>query len=699
MPSQALFIGSKFTSFAARASYSLLSVVSWLAAFAAFAFQHQLGLDLEDLPASSKEQRIFCLFLATCFVFAFTVNTTDRKCDALVKAEQAIKELHIADKTNMEMNQRLKELLEDKDKFILLFSHETRNPLNVLLGNLGLLLQEVDAPRLRSKLIRCKFCGELLLQQLNNILDTGKIVNKGKLEVTPTTTTTQEYIDSIQSFLEMLASRKDLDIELKQYGLPAQIRIDTHRISQVVLNILSNAVKFTNKGKVSMHVSYFNTTKIQESDFQPISDFGRSLQDINASPEVRASLKIQQISYTKLMQLGAVSPEEEKNLSPEDAGFLKFELTDTGCGIPHEHLHKLFKKFSQAHTETSKRQLGTGLGLWISKTLCELMQGDIRVYSKLNVGTCFVAIVKAEKVATPSPSDELSTSIQRHNSETHSEVEKYIPKHSKRILIADSDVFGRDVLKQMLNSIGWNEIVTLSDVAGVIEEFQIQPEGYYSTVLMDMELQDKGGWDAAVAIRKVEQEREYQKPVKIGLITDQASCEERSQCQSAPINASYYISKPVTVPLLANLLGRRKYKNGTTHKGARKEQRLVLCVDDDRFNLEMLGEMLSNQDVEALCAKSGEEAIEIVKKKVQARAKIQLILMDCMMPGKDGWTTSREIKEFLKASEAGDIPIVGVTGETKEHNEEKFDSSEMSNLIQKPLNSQTLASLLKKYAS
>ena len=136
--------------------------------------------------------------------------TSITQIDGQLKAiKDALSQVQELNSKFEKVNDELKQLLDDKDNFILLFSHETRNPLNILLGNLTLLLDEVEAPQIKNKLIRCKFCADLLLQHLNNILDTGKLANTeehSKLHLL--LSESMSIMQSTSSFMEMLVKKK-----------------------------------------------------------------------------------------------------------------------------------------------------------------------------------------------------------------------------------------------------------------------------------------------------------------------------------------------------------------------------------------------------------------------------------------------------------------------------------------------------------
>ena len=693
----AFYIGTEIDGIAAQLIYSLASLAPW---FFAAIFPNEFQI---PLPQHSELIMVICCLVVLLSYIVSTATVSKRtRLSALTKLEQAYVELRELNSKNEEMNKVLKELLEDKDNFILLFSHETRNPLNILIGNLTLLLNEVETPSLRTKLLRAKFCGELLLHHLNNILDTGKLTNKNVLEISPVNLKTSEYIQSMWDFMEMMVRKKNLRPDLYvSRSIPRFLMLDPQRLSQILLNLISNAAKFTTVGSVSLIVSYLNQDKLEESDFYPTSVFGHKLSSTNDQELLDSEIDLDEFSMeTKNLYLH----EFKRELFPEDKtsfeniflqqskGYLKFEINDTGCGIKVEDLEKLFKKFTQVHSDGTRRQIGSGLGLWISKNLAQMMGGDIRVFSKINVGTTFVVIVRAE--TPPEIRRSRKESFQTSSPSRRGEI-------SRKILLADDDLYNIDVHKQLLMNAGYDDITIAKNGKELVELFEAHPEERYYAVITDVQMPEVDGIAAAKMIREIEKERGVCRGVKIGFITGHANHSDKTIVEQDPINAWFYVSKPVTTTILERYLEKRK----TSHRKKGTEEELaiqcktpmVLCVDDDLFNLEVLEEMLSGFGVKPLRAQSGPDAIEVVKSRIEENKAVDLILMDSHMPGMDGWTASQKIKELLEQKGKSLISIVGVSGDKQLGNEEKLKRAGIQHWIQKPVQREDLLGTLKKF--
>jgi adenylate cyclase len=233
-----------------------------------------------------------------------------------------------------------------KSRFLANMSHELRTPLNAVIGITEMLIEDTEESGnrgAREPLERISRAGKHLLQLINEVLDLSKI-EAGKLEITYETVDVAALVNDLFGEVEPLAQRNTNRFVVECPSDIGTVRSDPMRLRQIILNLLSNACKFTEHGRVSLSVSRSRSNG------------------------------------------------EE---------FISFRVADTGIGMTEEHLGKLFQEFSQADNSTTRKYGGTGLGLAISDRLCRIMRGTIEVESKLGVGTTFTMRVPADRAGVP----------------------------------------------------------------------------------------------------------------------------------------------------------------------------------------------------------------------------------------------------------------------------------------------------------
>ena len=727
---------------------SFAGVLPWLIILKFYNF----GAEQEAVQAGIQKDLGACLSFYW-FFNAFSYVMTRQKDRALASSLKAHCELEKKAFEVETINRRLAEALKDKDDFILLFSHETRNPLNILLGNLSILLHKAkdDYPELMDKLKRCQFCSELLLQYINNILDSGKLKSQGALEITPAQINLNEYLMSSWKLLETLIEKRGLKARLiVSEDLPGWVKADTQRITQVLFNLVSNAAKFTEGGSISLYVSYLYKDEADPSvDYMPENLQAAQLVDEDRDEQERQQYRKQQASFITGSEINEFSEaysirvcrtrEMQRNITPMQAlsrrfsseeqqkksGYLKLEIVDTGCGMDRRALSKLFKKFAQVSLDDKHKAIGTGLGLWITKSLCNMMEGNISVVSKPGSGSCFTAVMKTPVTSPPEKIGQLykmsgssSGAMSEQNTlnvstRVQTSPEKENPRISKsrerRVLIADDESYNIDLHRHILLQLGFQTADSASDGADLVEKFCTKPPYYYDFIFSDISMPNLTGIEAMTKIRKFEL-KEKRRLTPVGFVSGHVNAQNKEVSFAEPIKALFMVPKPISIEVLRGLVsaapaerhGSSSARRGEDIEIVSQKQELpgeattnpyVLCVDVDLYSLKTIRDHLQNISVPSIVAHGGKEAIDMVKNRASS---IGLILMGCNMPGKDGWTAAREIHLFLSENKLPSIPLYGVIGEEKPADKHKFELSMMIDLLTKPIDAEKIKKILNK---
>ena len=388
-----------------------------------------------------------------------------------------------------DQNAKLQNNLEMKDVFIYTFSHELKNALNGLLGNLYLAYDIAKDPQTIQFLSSAKVCGEVLKNFVHNILDTGKLEN-GNLEVAPERRDVMSFMENVWQICGRIIENKRLQgyLEIAK-NVPRYLDLDEQRMIQIILNLVSNACKFTERGHVRIQVSWERTstsgTQIgaREGSVTPARS---SIQNIvveqEEEPNFFESMREYRDTSENLLnkeRLHLVSARQKKFINDsqcyqltlskwnwnrdevlqsdfvrETKGILKIQVLDTGCGMTEEDQAMLFRKFSQTNRIAGQRKVGTGLGLWICKELSHRLDGDIKIRSLVGVGSVFeLAITTTVSYFAEIPYHRPTSSLESDISPLRDMLRRKQP-NTKKILIADDDCFNVELMKNYLNKFG-----------------------------------------------------------------------------------------------------------------------------------------------------------------------------------------------------------------------------------------------------
>jgi signal transduction histidine kinase/CheY-like chemotaxis protein len=526
-----------------------------------------------------------------------------------------------------------------KTEFLATMSHEIRTPLNGILPILEL-LQDTPLNEEQKGYLGTAFkSSRHLLRLINDILDFAK-VEAGKLELENIELNLRELAESVTDLMRRSAESKGLELMVYvNADVPPLVRGDPIRLRQVLTNLVSNAVKFTEKGSVRVEV-------------------------------------------------------KRQRLDRKDVELL-FAVIDTGVGMAQDTTRRLFQAFSQADASTTRKHGGTGLGLVICKRLVELMGGKIGVHSTLGKGSTFWFVLPMRRSLHDLPS------LRRDLAGVRALTLIKASNERKRVgeMLSSWGII-EERTESAISAIGklkscamlgesWAFELVLVDARG-------QERGVHALVREIRAVSELKSMQILIAAPPDWPASDLQAMPNVAVVEAPLQKEKLKVHLDRLLDVGEQAAWPSSEGAAAALDAEADSPSGAaraTANGAAPVPGRVLLVEDNPINLAVARKVLERLGMTCLIAQDGRQALNLIERE----GPVDLVLMDVQMPGIDGYETTREIRQREEAGRLQRAPIVAMTANAMQGDREKCLQAGMDDYVAKPIELSVLRMVLLRW--
>ncbi len=526
---------------------------------------------------------------------------------------------------HMQLQEELKKAAKLKDEFIAHVSHELRTPMNGIIGMTSLLVEHPLPRLLKGYVETIRTSSETMLNLIHDLLDLSKI-EAGKIDLEPSDFRVRSMIEeTLLLFAERVRAKGIVLSNILDPSIPRFLCGDASRVRQVLANLVSNAIRFTDQGSVVVHINLDKNSTVNN----PV---------------------------------------------------LRFEVVDTGTGVPSERQSLLFQPFTQLATDPKRKEGGTGLGLVISKKLVNIMGGEIG-YCAQDPGSMFwftVPLRPPVKEKNPGVRDSLE---------------------GKRILLISQCPYLKSIVQMQLE-LKKCHVELVAKIEEIFPFYQKKSMGQSFDIII-VDLPSKAlSWKSLIKeIRKV---CDHEAPVLLlnstpePLVNYDVMQEKVSSIYRSPLRQS------VLYGYIAELTNARWQEDFTTRETDRHERlsqcfsrfklkaKRVLVAEDNAINQKVAVSMLERIGLESDAVSDGQEAVSAAKS-----FAYDAILMDCRMPVLDGFEATKEIRKISEHYKQ--IPIIAVTANAMKDDIQNCKNAMMNGHLAKPIGINDLRAALAKY--